>query len=221
MHTAIALRRELSVRGQQIAVATGSAHELTPGEMPSVIFGHDEKRRRGDLRERDRTDGRSWSQPLREYAFSSGAGLWNVFAGAEASQNVQKSGRQRCQESSDISKTPLIEKRREELLALENDMVKSLPFRSPESMPLVRKAQEIFQIQMFLQEAKDSYNFLESRYQNTKTTALAVVAVIAYILDKLKVWETISVLFWHHGSLWPYLWILSIPYKKPPGKPRR
>lgn len=94
----------------------------------------------------------------------------------------------------------LIEKRREELLALENDMVKSLPFRSPESMPLVRKAQEIFQIQMFLQEAKDSYSFLESRYQNTKTPALAVVAVIAYILDKLKVWETISVVFRHHGA---------------------
>ena len=46
MHSAIALRRELSVRGQQIAAATGSVHELTPGEMPSVIFGSDENRRR-------------------------------------------------------------------------------------------------------------------------------------------------------------------------------
>jgi len=39
MHSAAALRRELSVRGQQIAAATRSAHELTPGETPSVIFG--------------------------------------------------------------------------------------------------------------------------------------------------------------------------------------
>jgi|SRR5580704_771481 hypothetical protein len=92
----------------------------------------------------------------------------------------------------------LIEKRREELLVLENDMVKALPFRSTEAMPLVRKAQEIFQIPIFLQEAKDSYSFLESRYQNTKTTALAVLAVIVYIFDKLKIWERIGSLFgWH------------------------
>jgi hypothetical protein len=49
MHTAMALRRELSVRGQQIAAATGSVHELTPGEMPSVIFGRDENRRHGNF----------------------------------------------------------------------------------------------------------------------------------------------------------------------------
>jgi hypothetical protein len=49
MHSAIALRRELSVRGQQIAAATGSVHELTPGEMPSVIFGRDENRRHGNF----------------------------------------------------------------------------------------------------------------------------------------------------------------------------
>jgi hypothetical protein len=42
MHSAAALRRELSVRGQQIAAVTDSAHELMPGEMPSVIFGHNE-----------------------------------------------------------------------------------------------------------------------------------------------------------------------------------
>jgi hypothetical protein len=78
-------------------------------------------------------------------------------------------------------------------------MVKSLPFRSPESIPLIRKAQETFQVPTFLQDAKDSYNFLESRYQNTKTAALTAVAVAAYILDKLKVWETIgNVLFRHH-----------------------
>ena len=49
MHSAIALRRELSVRGRQIAAATGSVHELTPGEMPSVIFGSDENRRHGNF----------------------------------------------------------------------------------------------------------------------------------------------------------------------------
>lgn len=49
MHWAGALRRELSVRGQQIATATGSVHELTPGEMPSVIFGRDENRGHGNF----------------------------------------------------------------------------------------------------------------------------------------------------------------------------
>jgi hypothetical protein len=49
MNSAIALRRELSVRGQQIAAATGSVRELTPGEMPSVIFGRAENRRHGNF----------------------------------------------------------------------------------------------------------------------------------------------------------------------------
>ena len=48
MHSA-ALRRELSVRGQQIAATTGSVHELTPGETPSVIFGREENRRHGNF----------------------------------------------------------------------------------------------------------------------------------------------------------------------------
>jgi hypothetical protein len=86
----------------------------------------------------------------------------------------------------------LVEKRREELLVLENDLINALPFWSPESMRLVRKAQEIFNIPMFLRDAKDSYDFLESRYQNTKATALAAVAVAAYVLDKLGVWKAIA-----------------------------
>ena len=44
-----ALRRELSVRGRQIAVATGSLHELTAAEMPSVIFGRSENHRHGNF----------------------------------------------------------------------------------------------------------------------------------------------------------------------------
>jgi hypothetical protein len=44
-----ALRRELSIRGQQIAVATGSLHELTAAEAPSVIFGHSEDHRHGNF----------------------------------------------------------------------------------------------------------------------------------------------------------------------------
>jgi hypothetical protein len=38
------LRRELSVRGQQIAVMNGSLHELTAAETLSVIFGRNESR---------------------------------------------------------------------------------------------------------------------------------------------------------------------------------
>jgi hypothetical protein len=48
MHPA-ALRRELSVRGQQIATATGSVHEPTPREMPSVIFGREDNRHHGNF----------------------------------------------------------------------------------------------------------------------------------------------------------------------------
>lgn len=91
----------------------------------------------------------------------------------------------------------LIERRREELLILENGLVRALPFRSPESLPLIRKAQEIFQIPMFLQEGKDSYDFLEKRYQNTKTTALALLAVATYVADKLNVWGAIKHLMFY------------------------
>jgi hypothetical protein len=91
----------------------------------------------------------------------------------------------------------LVERHREELLELENQMVKTLPFRSTEAEQLVRKAQEIFQIPTFLRDAKDSYDFLEKRYQNTKTTALAALAVATYILDKLKFWDKLASL-WHH-----------------------
>jgi hypothetical protein len=86
----------------------------------------------------------------------------------------------------------LVEKRRTELLALELGMVKSLPFRSPEAPALVRQAQKRFGILEAIQDAKDSYDFLEMRYQNTKTTALAIIAVLAYIFDKMHVWDAIS-----------------------------
>jgi hypothetical protein len=49
MHLAGALRQELSVRNQQIAVVNGSVHELTAGEMRSVIFGCDESRQHGNF----------------------------------------------------------------------------------------------------------------------------------------------------------------------------
>src|SRR5207245_1496443 len=43
------LRRELSVRGQQIAVTNGSVHETTAAEVPSVIFGRNESRQHGNF----------------------------------------------------------------------------------------------------------------------------------------------------------------------------
>ena len=49
MRWAADLRRELSVRGQQIAGTNGSLHELTAGEMPSVIFGSNESRQHGNF----------------------------------------------------------------------------------------------------------------------------------------------------------------------------
>ena len=95
----------------------------------------------------------------------------------------------------------LVERRRNELLRVEMGMIKALPFRTAEGRQLVRKAQEKFNIPQSLQDAKDSYNFLETRYQNTKTTALAIVAVIAYIFDKMKLWEWLGALLTGHLGL--------------------
>jgi hypothetical protein len=49
MQWAGALRRDLSARNQQIAITSGSVHELTAGEMPSVIFGRSESRQHGNF----------------------------------------------------------------------------------------------------------------------------------------------------------------------------
>jgi hypothetical protein len=49
MRSAGALRQEISVRNQQIAIATGSLHELTPGAVPSVIFGCDQRQQHGNF----------------------------------------------------------------------------------------------------------------------------------------------------------------------------
>src|SRR5580700_5802321 len=43
------LRRELSVRGQQIAAVNGSVHETTAADVPSVIFGCNENRQHGNF----------------------------------------------------------------------------------------------------------------------------------------------------------------------------
>src|ERR1700675_610294 len=49
MQWAGGLRRDLSARNQQIAITSGSVHELTAGEMPSVIFGRSESRQHGNF----------------------------------------------------------------------------------------------------------------------------------------------------------------------------
>jgi len=49
MQWAGALRRDLSARNQQIAITSGSVHELTAGETPSVIFGRSEKQQHGNF----------------------------------------------------------------------------------------------------------------------------------------------------------------------------
>jgi hypothetical protein len=49
MPWAVALRRELSLRGRQIAVVSGSLHEMTIGETPSVIFGCNQDHRHGNF----------------------------------------------------------------------------------------------------------------------------------------------------------------------------
>jgi hypothetical protein len=49
MQWASALRRDLSARNQLIAIANGPVHELTGGEMPSVIFGRSESHQHGNF----------------------------------------------------------------------------------------------------------------------------------------------------------------------------
>jgi hypothetical protein len=86
----------------------------------------------------------------------------------------------------------LIEKRRVELSRIEMEIIKGLPFRSPEAHPLVRKVQQKFNIAESLGDAKDSYSFLEGRYQNSKATALAIIAILTYISDKMHLWDYLS-----------------------------
>jgi hypothetical protein len=99
----------------------------------------------------------------------------------------------------------LVEKRRSELLALEMGLVSALPFRTPEAPPLIRKAQQRFNIPQSLQDAKDSYNFLETRYQNTKATALAILAVLTYVFDKMGLWKWLGGFIQSHIHLLPRL----------------
>ncbi len=49
MRWAGALRQELSARNQQLAIKSGALHELTEGEMPSVIFGRTQMRQHGNF----------------------------------------------------------------------------------------------------------------------------------------------------------------------------
>ena len=49
MSLAGALRRELTIRKQQMAVINGSAHEPNAGEAHSVIFGPNERRQHGNF----------------------------------------------------------------------------------------------------------------------------------------------------------------------------
>lgn len=49
MQWAESLRWDLSTRNQRIAVMNGSIHELTAGEMPSVIFGRNESGQHGNF----------------------------------------------------------------------------------------------------------------------------------------------------------------------------
>jgi len=49
MPSTASLRRELSERNQQAAHSQSLSHELTLGEMPSVIFACDDQGRRGNF----------------------------------------------------------------------------------------------------------------------------------------------------------------------------
>ena len=49
MHWAGSLRSELSLRNLQLATTTGSLHELTTGEVPSIIFGHSDDGQHGNF----------------------------------------------------------------------------------------------------------------------------------------------------------------------------
>src|SRR5260221_653006 len=49
MHWAENLRSELRLRNLQLATTTGSLHELTTGEVPSVIFGRSDDGQHGNF----------------------------------------------------------------------------------------------------------------------------------------------------------------------------
>ena len=78
MQWAGALRRDLSTRNQQIAITSGSVHELTAGEMPSVIFGRSESRQHGNFHSasyRNICANPAWARRLTKVRTASGKAL--------------------------------------------------------------------------------------------------------------------------------------------------
>jgi hypothetical protein len=78
----------------------------------------------------------------------------------------------------------------------EKDFVAAPPVQSVEAERLLRTAQEQFGIGNMVRATKESVDFLERRYQWSKTQLLAVTGVLIFILDKVLpikyIWPSIA-----------------------------
>jgi len=77
-------------------------------------------------------------------------------------------------------------------LQIERQMIVAPPVQSVESERLLRGAYKNFGIDSLVEGTRNSCNFMERRLQWSKTQFLVAVGVIAYLLDKLKVFENIG-----------------------------
>lgn len=81
-----------------------------------------------------------------------------------------------------------IEERRDRLLRTTSLLVNGLPVQSDESRTLIQNVSAAFHIDNSAEAAKQSFSFLEGRFQFAKATLLAALALLAFIVsnaDKL------------------------------------
>jgi hypothetical protein len=76
-----------------------------------------------------------------------------------------------------------IEQRRDRLLRTTSLLVTGLPVQSDEARTLIQNVSSAFHIDTSAAAAKESFSFLEGRFQFAKATALAALALVAFMVS--------------------------------------
>jgi hypothetical protein len=97
--------------------------------------------------------------------------------------------------SSRLSRLPVpwvVDRVSRQFLRIESQFIVAPPVQSVEAERLLRAAYESFGIGGIVEGARNSINFLDRRFQWSKTQFLVALGVLTYLLDKLKVFDTIA-----------------------------
>lgn len=79
-----------------------------------------------------------------------------------------------------------------QFLRVESQLIVAPPVQSVEAERLLRAAYGSFGIGAIVEGARNSINFLDRRFQWSKTQFLVAIGVLAYLLDKLKVFDSVA-----------------------------